>query len=103
MRRVAGAVWAFSAALSAGRVSTLAKNSVEMRVATQARRKMMTAMNVPGSDSTTAPNACTSRLVMELAMPSLAGRVIGNWPRGVGQVEKGQRQTQQPGQQDRNP
>ena len=79
-RRVAGAVCAFSAARSLGRVSTLAKYCAEMRVATQASRKMMTEMNIPGSDSITALHACISRLVMEFDMPSLAGRVSANWP-----------------------
>jgi hypothetical protein len=81
MRRVAGAVWVLSMALSDGRASTLAKNSDEMRVATQARRKIATATKMPGSDSTTAPSACVVRPTMEFAMVSLAGRVSANWAR----------------------
>jgi hypothetical protein len=81
MRRVAGAVWVLSAELSLERASTLAKNSVEIRVATQAKRKMMTEIDIPGNHSTIAPSACSIRLVMEFDMLSLADRVTANWAR----------------------
>ena len=79
MRRVAGAVCVLSMALSEGRASTPAKNSEEIRVATQASRKIATETKMPGSDSTTAASACAVRPAMEFAMVSLAGRVSANW------------------------